>query len=72
MHLQGFEGHVYKYGFDRIQESPIFGTDFTGIEVIAGQRDLKPIIEFMTWNYSLQAIGPIISSGAKIHYNKNW
>jgi len=41
---------------------------FTGIGVGAGMYGLRPIIEFMTWNFAMQAIDQIINSAGKIHY----
>ncbi len=41
---------------------------FTGIGVGSAMYGLRPIIEFMTWNFSMQAIDQIINSAAKIHY----
>ncbi len=44
---------------------------FTGIGVGAGMMGLRPIVEFMTWNFSLQAIDHIVNSCAKAHYMSN-
>jgi pyruvate dehydrogenase E1 component beta subunit len=41
---------------------------FTGLGAGAAMYGLRPIIEFMTWNFSMQAIDQIINSAAKIHY----
>jgi pyruvate dehydrogenase E1 component beta subunit len=41
---------------------------FTGIGTGAAMYGLRPIIEFMTWNFAMQAIDQIINSAAKIHY----
>jgi len=41
---------------------------FTGLGAGAAMYGLRPIIEFMTWNFSMQAIDQIINSSAKIHY----
>eukprot|EP00961_Rhodomonas_salina_P085648 1150323-Rhodomonas_salina.1 len=41
---------------------------FTGIAVGATMAGLKPIVEFMTFNFSMQAIDHVINSAAKIHY----
>jgi pyruvate dehydrogenase E1 component beta subunit len=41
---------------------------FTGIGAGAAMYGLRPIIEFMTWNFALQSIDHIINSAAKIHY----
>jgi pyruvate dehydrogenase E1 component beta subunit len=42
-----------KYGPSRIWDTPISETGFTGIGVGAGLYGLRPIIEYMTWNFSL-------------------
>lgn len=44
---------------------------FTGLGVGAAMYGLRPIIEFMTFNFALQAIDHIINSAAKIHYMSN-
>lgn len=62
------KGMYDKYGPTRIWDTPISEAGFTGIGVGAGLLGLKPIIEFMTWNFSLQAIDHIINSCAKAHY----
>jgi pyruvate dehydrogenase E1 component beta subunit len=41
---------------------------FAGIGVGAAFAGLKPVVEFMTWNFSLQAIDHIVNSAAKTHY----
>lgn len=60
-----------KYGPKRIVDTPISEIGFTGIGVGAGMMGLRPIIEFMTWNFSLQAIDHIINSCAKARYMSN-
>jgi pyruvate dehydrogenase E1 component beta subunit len=62
------KGMYDKYGPTRIWDTPISEAGFTGIGVGAGMAGLRPIIEFMTWNFSLQAIDHIINSCAKAHY----
>ncbi len=49
-------------------DTPISETGFTGIGVGAAMYGLKPIVEFMTWNFALQSIDHIINSAAKAHY----
>lgn len=41
---------------------------FTGLAVGAAFAGLRPIVEFMTWNFSYQAIDHIVNSAAKTHY----
>jgi len=57
-----------KYGGDRVIDTPISETGFTGIGVGAGLMGLRPIVEFMTWNFALQSIDHIVNSCAKAHY----
>jgi len=57
-----------QFGPDRIVDTPISETGFTGIGVGAAMAGLKPIVEFMTWNFALQSIDHIINSAAKARY----
>lgn len=57
-----------KYGEDRVVDTPITESGFTGLGVGAGMAGLRPIIEFMTFNFSMQAIDHIINSCAKGKY----
>ncbi|KAL8212791.1 UNVERIFIED_CONTAM: hypothetical protein K2H54_058709 [Gekko kuhli] len=57
-----------KYGDKRIIDTPISEMGFTGIAVGAAMAGLRPICEFMTFNFSMQAIDQIINSAAKTHY----
>jgi pyruvate dehydrogenase E1 component beta subunit len=57
-----------KYGDKRIIDTPITEIGFTGIAVGAAFAGLKPICEFMTFNFSMQAIDHIINSAAKTFY----
>jgi pyruvate dehydrogenase E1 component beta subunit len=65
------KGMLDQFGPERIIDTPITEAGFTGIGVGAGLLGLKPIIEFMTWNFSMQAIDHIINSCAKSHYMSN-
>jgi pyruvate dehydrogenase E1 component beta subunit len=62
------KGLYDKYGGDRVIDTPITEAGFAGIGVGAAAAGTKPIIEFMTWNFSLQAIDHIVNSSAKLHY----
>ncbi len=53
------------FGDKRIIDTPISEAGFTGIGVGAGLYGLRPIVEFMTWNFALQAIDHIVNSTAK-------
>jgi len=57
-----------KYGSDRVVDTPITEMGFTGLAVGAAFAGLRPICEFMTFNFSMQAIDHIINSAAKTHY----
>ena len=62
------KGLYEKYGEKRIVDTPITEAGFTGIGVGASAMGLKPVIEFMTINFALQAIDHIINSAAKLRY----
>jgi pyruvate dehydrogenase E1 component beta subunit len=57
-----------KYGDSRIWDTPITEAGFAGLGVGAGLYGLRPIVEFMTWNFALQAIDHIVNSCAKTLY----
>ncbi|XP_048404150.1 pyruvate dehydrogenase E1 component subunit beta, mitochondrial [Stegostoma tigrinum] len=57
-----------KWGDKRIIDTPISEMGFAGIAVGAAMAGLRPICEFMTFNFSLQAIDQVINSAAKTYY----
>lgn len=61
-------GLLDKYGPERVLDTPITEAGFTGIGVGAAYYGLKPIVEFMTFNFAMQAIDHIINSAAKTNY----
>ena len=61
-------GLLEKYGESRIIDTPITEMGFAGLAVGAGLGGLKPICEFMTFNFAMQGIDHIINSAAKAHY----
>lgn len=61
-------GLLQKYGPKRVKDTPITEAGFTGIGIGAAMQGIKPIVEFMTFNFSMQAIDQIINSAAKHHY----
>ncbi|TGM56835.1 pyruvate dehydrogenase complex E1 component subunit beta [Leptospira vanthielii] len=71
-HYQGAykvsQGMLGKFGEERVIDTPISENGFAGIGVGSAMVGLRPIIEFMTWNFSLVAIDQIINSAAKINY----
>ncbi|KAL9263546.1 Pyruvate dehydrogenase E1 component subunit beta-1, mitochondrial-like protein [Drosera capensis] len=62
------KGLLDKYGPERVIDTPITEAGFAGIGVGAAYRGLRPVIEFMTFNFSMQAIDHIINSAAKSNY----
>lgn len=62
------EGLLAEFGERRVIDTPITEHGFAGIAVGAAMTGLKPVVEFMTWNFGMQAIDHIINSAAKTHY----
>ncbi len=62
------QGLLDEFGPDRVIDTPITEQGFAGLGVGAAFGGLKPIIEFMTWNFAMQAIDQIINSAAKTRY----
>ncbi len=62
------QGLLDEFGPKRIVDTPITEAGFTGLAVGAAMKGLKPIVEFMTWNFAMQAIDHIINSAAKTFY----
>ncbi|MBI1650503.1 pyruvate dehydrogenase complex E1 component subunit beta [Hyphomicrobium sulfonivorans] len=62
------QGLLEEFGERRVIDTPITEYGFTGVGVGAAFTGLKPIVEFMTWNFAMQAIDHIINSAAKTHY----
>ena len=60
------QGMLDEFGPDRVIDTPISELGFAGIGVGAASNGLRPIIEFMTFNFSLVAIDQIINSAAKM------
>ncbi|HTO16905.1 MAG TPA: pyruvate dehydrogenase complex E1 component subunit beta [Edaphocola sp.] len=61
------QGMLDEFGPKRIIDTPITELGFTAIGVGAAMNGLRPIIEFMTWNFALLAIDQIINHSAKMH-----
>jgi len=57
-----------KYGDKRVIDTPITEMGFTGLGVGAAFAGLRPIVEFMTWNFAMQSIDQIVNSAAKSRY----
>lgn len=62
------KGLYQKYGSKRVIDTPITEMGFTGMAIGAAYKDLRPVVEFMTWNFSMQAIDQIVNSAAKQYY----
>jgi pyruvate dehydrogenase E1 component beta subunit len=62
------QGLLEEFGAKRVIDTPITEQGFAGIGVGAAFAGLKPIVEFMTWNFAMQAIDQIINSAAKTLY----
>jgi pyruvate dehydrogenase E1 component beta subunit len=62
------QGLLEEFGAKRVIDTPITEHGFAGLGVGAAFGGLKPIVEFMTFNFAMQAIDQIINSAAKTHY----
>ena len=61
------QGMLDEFGEKRIIDTPIAENGFTGIAIGAAMNGLRPIVEFMTFNFSLVAIDQIINGAAKVN-----
>jgi pyruvate dehydrogenase E1 component beta subunit len=62
------QGLLDEFGAKRVIDTPITEHGFAGLGVGAAFGGLKPIVEFMTFNFAMQAMDQIINSAAKTHY----
>lgn len=62
------QGMVQEFGPARVVDTPIAELGFTGIAVGAAMAGLRPIVEYMTWNFGMLATDHIINSAAKTLY----
>ena len=62
------QGLVEEFGSDRVIDTPITEHGFTGLAIGAAFAGLKPVVEFMTFNFAMQAMDQIINSAAKTLY----
>jgi len=69
-HYQGAykvsEGMLEKFGPNRVVDTPIAEAGFTGVGIGAAMVGLRPIVEFMTWNFSAVAFDQILNNAAKL------
>ena len=74
-HYQGAykvsEGLLARFGEKRVIDTPIAETGFAGVGIGAAMVGLRPIIEFMTWNFSLTAYDQLVNNAAKLRYMAN-
>ncbi|CAH7675375.1 thiamine diphosphate-binding protein [Phakopsora pachyrhizi] len=62
------KGLLDKFGEKRVIDTPITEAGFAGLAVGAALAGLRPICEFMTWNFAMQAIDHVVNSGGKTFY----
>ena len=62
------QGLLDEFGDRRVIDTPITEHGFTGLGIGAAFDGLRPIVEFMTWNFAMQAMDQIINSAAKTRY----
>ena len=62
------QGMLDQFGPERIIDTPISESGFTGLGIGAALMGLRPIIEFMTWNFTFVAFDQIVSNAAKVRY----
>ena len=62
------QGLLDEFGARRVIDTPITEQGFAGLGVGAAFGGLRPVVEFMTFNFAMQAIDQIVNSAAKTHY----
>jgi len=62
------QGLLQEFGPERVVDTPITEAGFAGVGVGAAMMGLRPIVEFMTWNFAMQAVDQIVNSAAKTRY----
>ncbi|WP_341757304.1 pyruvate dehydrogenase complex E1 component subunit beta [Candidatus Tisiphia endosymbiont of Ditula angustiorana] len=62
------QGLLEQFGSKRVIDTPITEHGFTGVAIGAAFAGLRPIVEFMTFNFAMQAMDQIVNSAAKTHY----
>ncbi len=62
------KGMLAKWGEERILDTPIAENGFVGLAIGAAMTGLRPIVEFMSWNFSFVAADQLISNAAKMYY----
>ncbi len=62
------QGMLEKFGPKRVIDTPITELGFAGLGVGAAMAGLRPVIEFMTWNFAILALDQIVNAAAKMQY----
>ncbi len=62
------QGLLQEFGARRVIDTPITEHGFAGVGIGAAMAGLRPIVEFMTFNFAMQAMDQLINSAAKTHY----
>lgn len=62
------QGLLDRFGAERVLDTPISESGFTGLGIGAAMMGLRPIVEFMTWSFSYVAFDQIINNAANIRY----
>jgi pyruvate dehydrogenase E1 component subunit beta len=62
------QGLLEEFGARRVIDTPISEHGFAGLGIGAAMAGLRPIVEFMTWNFAMQAMDQLINSAAKTRY----
>ncbi len=62
------QGLLAKYGPERVIDTPISELGFTGVGIGAAMAGLRPIVEWMTFNFSLLALDQVVNNAAKMRY----
>jgi len=62
------KGLLDEFGSERVIDTPITEAGFAGLATGAAYQRLRPVVEFMTFNFSMQAIDHVVNSAAKMYY----
>jgi len=62
------KGMLDEFGPERIRDTPITESGFSGLAIGAAMMGLRPVVEYMSWNFSFVAFDQLISNASKMHY----